>query len=148
MKKLTLTTIAAIAAFFGKQTSEEMELGETEVQKMNDELHNRSESIKTLTSERDNAIAEQATLKTNITELTTAKTTAETALATAQSRITELETENSELKKNAGAPPAAAVTETDKTNGCEIDDDVKFCSSHSIAENVAYLRSKRNAAKA
>lgn len=113
MKKITLLSLAAIAAFFGKQTSEEMEFSQEDAKKVNDELQQRADNIVTLTTERDAANAERETLITQLAESTTLKGTVDTALATATSRITELEAENTQLKSNAGAPPATAVTEAD-----------------------------------
>ncbi len=117
--KIKLLTIAAIAALFSKNTSEEIEPTQEDFQKINDELASRAQTIATLTTERDN-------LKTANDTLTATKTKAEADLATANTEIgtlnatnATLTTENTELKANPGTKPAAAANTGDPEAGKE-----------------------------
>ena len=143
MKIKVLAAWAAIIAFLGFDSAKENELTSEDVAKLNDELASRAQTIAALTTERDNLKSENGTL-------TTAKTKAESDLAAANTKIGTLETantsltsENSTLKANAGAKTAVAATAADPDSKESADADVKFCATHSVAENVAYLRSKR-----
>lgn len=145
MKKFILTNMPVLAALFNVKVTDEVEASPENFQKANDELQLRADNIIALTAERD-------TLKSENAALTAAKTKAEDELENANKELSILKTsndtltsENSELKKNAGAKTATSVVDSDKSNDEGVDPDVKYCSEHSIAENVAYLRNKRKA---
>jgi len=112
MKKILLAGLAAFAAFFGKTSETEMEFSQDDAKKVNDELQSRADSITALTTERD-------TLKNEAATFAGVQAQAESDLAAANARITALETENTELKANPGAKPAASATAGDPNDGGE-----------------------------
>lgn len=138
MKIKVLAAWAAVISFLGFDASKENELTSDDVAKLNNELANRAQTIATLTE------ASKAH-KTELDAANAAKVKAEGEVTALQSGIAVLESENALLKKNAGA-----ITSTTKT-AAEIaaeentakDADVEYCKTHTIAENVAYLRDKR-----
>jgi hypothetical protein len=145
MKKFLMAKLLVVAAFLGFKPEDEVEITQEHLEKVDAELKLRADSITTLTTERDQARTELAAAKT-------AKETAEAALATANTSIATLTTENGTLKTDnaalkvqAGAPPASVTAKTETGDHSEEgkDADAEFCASHSMAENVAYLRAKR-----
>lgn len=148
MKKILLTGLVAFAALFSKKAEGEMEFSQEDANIANAELQSRADQIASLTTERDNLANEKATLAD-------AKTKAESDLEAANTKITSLEeaneqltADNTELKTKAGSGTSKSVVAADKEGDETEDADVKFCATHTAAENVAYMRSKRNAKKA
>lgn len=170
MKIKLLAKWATIASFFGFDTAKENELTEESIDKLDAELSAHQNTIATITAERDTATQELAGVKTTLEEITqnlqtanarvteletsvaeltiakdaaeAATQTANTALETANARIKALEAENNVLKGLPGDDTATAKSKTEAAAGASIDEDLVFCRTHTIAENVAYLNAK------
>lgn len=90
MKKFALITMAFIANFFGKETKDEFEPTQENLQKLNDKLQLQADDIVKLTTERDTAVQDVAKEKENFSN-------AQKELETANARIKELETANARI---------------------------------------------------
>jgi ATP-dependent Clp endopeptidase proteolytic subunit ClpP len=170
MKKFLLTSMAFIAAFFEKETKDEFEPTQDNLQKLNDKLQLQADDIVKITSERDAAQAQIVTLTAeketfagvkaqaevnlqtanaritelegNITAANTARETAEASLATATARVTELEAENAALVAGPGAESAAAKSKKEAASAADTDADLEYYKTHTIAEGIAYMQEK------
>jgi len=130
MKKYALTTMAAIAAFFGKQVTEEFEPTQDDLQKMNDELHTRQESIDTLT-------AEKTALQTEKEAAEAKAVKAEADLATATVKAEELQ---GKLDAAATPPAHVKIPQDNIDKSADADFDVINSLPHNVAADLNILK--------